>query len=142
MTEAAMRHEVAMKKTTPCIRNVAAALMSAIVMLAASPGQAAPLPTAVGQCSETTIERTGPRLQGQPGSGSGVRYANGGTQVSYEVIAALVRSRPGDPVRLCLISIPQNCPPGDDRGRMYGATNLRTGESWTAPDAQHSCGGA
>jgi hypothetical protein len=137
-----MRHEAFMARPDHCIRDVAAALMSAIVMLAASPGQAAPLPTAVGQCSGTTIERIGPRLQGQPGSGSGVLYVNGGTQVSYEVIAAVHRSRRGDRVRLCLVSIPKNCPPGDDRGRMYRATNLRTGESWTAPNAQHSCGGA
>ena len=118
--------------------------MSALVVLAISPLpiKAAPLPTAVGSCSVTTIERIGSRLDGHPESGSGVVYANGGTQVSYEVIAALHRSRPGDRVRLCLLSIPANCPPGDDRGRVYRATNLRTGASWMAPDAQHSCGGA
>ena len=26
--------------------------------------------------------------------------------------------------------------------KVYRATNLRTGESWEAPDSQHSCGGA
>ena len=39
-------------------------------------------------------------------------------------------------------SVPENCPPGDDRGKIYKATNLRTNESWEAPDSQHSCGGA
>jgi hypothetical protein len=58
------------------------------------------------------------------------------------VIAAIHRSRPGDKAKVCLVSIPKNCPPNDDRGKVYRATNLRTGESWEAPDSQHSCGGA
>jgi hypothetical protein len=32
--------------------------------------------------------------------------------------------------------------PGDTRSRIYDATNLRTHETWRAPDSQHSCGGA
>jgi hypothetical protein len=52
-------------------------------------------------------------------------------------------SRPGNPVRLHLVSIPQNCPPEDARGRSsYRATNLRSGRTWTAADSGHSCGGA
>jgi len=43
---------------------------------------------------------------------------------------------------LCLVSIPAGCPRGDVRGRIYRATNLRTGETWQAPDSEHSCGGA
>lgn len=110
--------------------------------LGLSSAQADRLPTAVGRCSETTVQRTGSRLQGAPDSGSAIRYANGGAQVSYETIAGIRRSRPGDRVRLCLVSVPKNCPPGDDRGRVYRATNLRTGDSWEAPDSQHMCGGA
>jgi hypothetical protein len=45
-------------------------------------------------------------------------------------------------VRICLVSLPQNCPPGDTRGRIYKTTNLRTRQSWTLPDSEHSCGGA
>jgi hypothetical protein len=77
-----------------------------------------------------------------PGSGSAIVFANGGYQVSYEQEAAVDRSRPGDPVRICLVSIPKDCPPGDDRGRVYKTTNLRTHGSWTLPDAEHMCGGA
>jgi hypothetical protein len=99
------------------------------------------LPTEIGACSETTIEDIGYRL-GDPNSGSAISYANGGGQVSYDTIPEIHRSRVGDPVRLCLVSIPEDCPPGDDRGKVYSATNLRTGESWEAPDSQHSCGGA
>jgi hypothetical protein len=51
-------------------------------------------------------------------------------------------SKPRDPVKLCLISIPKNCPPGDNRGKVYTATNLRTKKTFTLPDSQHSCGGA
>jgi hypothetical protein len=103
--------------------------------------EAEALPTEVGQCSETTIEDIGYRL-GDPDSGSAISYANGGVQVSYDTIPEIHRSRVGDTVKLCLVSLPEDCPPGDDRGKIYSATNLRTGESWEAPDSQHSCGGA
>jgi hypothetical protein len=103
--------------------------------------KADPLPTDIGACSETTIADIGYRL-GDPDSGSAISYANGGVQVSYDTIPEIHRSRVGDAVRLCLVSVPEDCPPDDDRGKVYSATNLRTGESWEAPDSQHSCGGA
>ena len=103
--------------------------------------KADPLPTEIGACSETTIADIGYRL-GDPDSGSAISYANGGVQVSYDTIPEIHRSRVGDAVRLCLVSVPEDCPPDDDRGKVYSATNLRTGESWEAPDSQHSCGGA
>ena len=106
------------------------------------PAGAAPLPTRVGTCSVTTVKQVEPRLEGMPGSGSAIAYQNGGYQVSYDTIPAIEASRPGDPVRLCLVSVPRNCPPGDMRGRVYRATNLRTKGTWTAADAEHSCGGA
>jgi hypothetical protein len=74
-----------------------------------------------------------------------VQYANGLIQISYETIAPATRSKPGDKANVCLVSIPKNCPPGDDRGKIYKiykATNLRTNECWEAPDSQHSCVGA
>ena len=74
--------------------------------------------------------------------GTGVDFENGGYQVSYEREEALLRSKPGDPVVMCLVSIPHGCPPGDERGREFAVTNERTGETWTLPDSQHSCGGA
>ena len=107
------------------------------------------LPKALGECVTTTIEkisdRFGAPIGGSPrpdGMGSAVVFANGGSQVSYEWEAALARSRVGDKVRMCLVSIPQDCPPGDSRGRRYTTTNLRTDEAWTLPDSQHMCGGA
>ena len=129
------------------MRKTAAALALALVG-AAGAASAAPLPAAVGQCSETTIAKLGERLEdgatGQPipGSGSAVTFANRGYQVSYDEEPGIRHSRRGDPVRICLVKLPQNCPPGDHRGRIYTTTNLRTGASWTLPDSEHSCGGA
>jgi hypothetical protein len=86
--------------------------------------------------------QTGYRLEGSPDSGSSVSYENGLGQVGYETIPAIRNSRPRDPVRLCLISVPRNCPAGDDRGKVYRATNLRTGQTWELADSTHQCGGA
>lgn len=99
-------------------------------------------PANVGDCVETTVTLVGPRLEGVPDSGSGIEYANGLSQVEYDVLPGIAHSQVGDPVRLCLVSVPENCPPGDDRGRVYAGTNLRTNETWSAPDSQHMCGGA
>ncbi len=121
---------------------VAAALSLSSAALAAG------MPAHVGQCTMTTVKKVETRLvdaatgQPTPGSGSAIEFANGGYQVSYNQVAAVDRSRPGDPVRICLASIPKDCPPGDDRGRTYRVTNLRTRGSWTLPDSEHMCGGA
>jgi hypothetical protein len=99
-------------------------------------------PANVGDCLETTVALVGPRLEGVPDSGSGIVYENGLSQVEYDVIPGIAHSQVGDAVRLCLVSVPENCPPGDNRGRVYAGTNLRTNETWQAPDSQHMCGGA
>ena len=123
-------------------------LVLAVALILAPPVLAAELPARIGQCSRTTVKQVEERLmdgatnQPTPGSGSAIEFANGGYQVSYEQMPAVDRSRPGDPVTMCLVSVPRDCPPGDDRGRMYKTTNLRTRGSWTLPDAEHQCGGA
>jgi hypothetical protein len=76
------------------------------------------------------------------GSGSAVSFDNGGYQVSYDTVPAIEHSKTGDPVRMCLVSIPRHCPKGDDRGRVYRITNLRTHKGWKLPDSEHMCGGA
>jgi hypothetical protein len=118
------------------------------LIMAAAPAEAGALPTRVGACVVTTIESVETRLvdgatnQPTPGSGSAVRFVNGGYQVSYDVIPAIEESRKGDRVRMCFVSTPLNCPKGDDRGKVYNSTNLRTHKNWRLPDAEHSCGGA
>ena len=107
------------------------------------------LPTVPGTCVSTQVAEVHPRLgDGGPAkdedydTGTAVEFANGGHQVSYSREAALLGSRRGDQVIMCLISIPQLCPPGDDRGRSYTVTNIRTQQTWTLGDSQHMCGGA
>jgi hypothetical protein len=132
----------------------AAASLAIIAALVASAGEAqrrarpASPGLRVGACVRTTIAEVTQRLQdGGTGrviadSGSAVRFANGLSQVSYDQVASLNQSRRGDPVFVCLMALPENCPPGDDRGKLYTTTNLRTWESWTLPDSAHGCGGA
>lgn len=112
--------------------------------------ETAGIPAQVSQCTFTKIAAISTRFGEElkrptsdpDSSGSAVGFANGGRQVSYVYEEALAESRIGDDVLVCLVSIPKNCPPGDDRGRIYSATNLRTKGSWMLPDAQHMCGGA
>jgi hypothetical protein len=99
-------------------------------------------PQKVGDCVNTNVTQVGSRLEGVPNSGSAILYADGLSQVSYDAVPGIDHSRPGDNVRLCLTSLPQNCPPGDDRGKVYSAANQRTGETWSASDSEHMCGGA
>ncbi|HXQ09488.1 MAG TPA: hypothetical protein VN805_00655 [Caulobacteraceae bacterium] len=99
-------------------------------------------PTQVGECVQTTVQQVGTRLENTPGSGSAISYADGVDQVSYDQVPGIDASQAGDAVKLCLVSLPQNCPPGDDRGKVYSATNLRTGQTWSEADSEHMCGGA
>ncbi|MEZ5960517.1 MAG: hypothetical protein R3C30_08810 [Hyphomonadaceae bacterium] len=93
----------------------------------------------IGTCAQTSVISVGFRAGA---SGSAIEYANGRVQIDYNFIEGIHNSHRGDVVRLCLTDIPIGCPPGDDRGRTYKATNLRTRESWSAIDSEHSCGGA
>jgi hypothetical protein len=130
--------------------RVSLSLAFAAALLAASAGQARPvsvkdrLPKTVLTCGGSTITDIGPRLEGDKdnSSGTSVFFRNGGAQVSYDKIDAILNSKKGDHVMICLVFVPKNCPKGDKRGRIYTTTNLRTLESWTLADSQHSCGGA
>ena len=103
-----------------------------------------PLPQSIGDCSQARIANIEGRLNGDRNfeSGTVVIFTNRGSQVSYDYEAAIIGSQVGDPVTICLVHIPSNCPPGDDRGRVYQTTNQRSGSTWTLPDAEHECGGA
>lgn len=116
--------------------------IAALVAGLAGPAVAQDIPTTVGECVRTTIKEIASRLEGMPDSGDAVAYANGLYGVSYDVVVGLRMSRAGDPVELCLVALPEDCPPGDERGKLYSATNLKNNESWELPDAQHMCGGA
>ncbi|UVK45394.1 hypothetical protein BPNPMPFG_000925 [Mesorhizobium sp. AR07] len=107
-----------------------------------------PLPSAIGQCASTHIETLTARLgddpleTASPDAGSAATFTNGGTAVSYDREAGLVSSKVGEPVVMCLMSIPRDCPKGDERGRIYYSLNLVAKGTWALPDSQHLCGGA
>jgi uncharacterized protein len=123
-----------------CLRKMMTAQLA--WLRAGAVGPSSRVPTAEGACSLTAVSRIESRLEGAPDSGSAIEEANGAYQVSYDEIPAIQRSRSGDPVLLCLVSIPTDCPPHDNRGRVYAGANLRTLGAWSAPDAEHMCGGA
>jgi hypothetical protein len=124
-------------------------LGAVVLLLGAATAQAKvtpndPLPAHILTCGGSVITAIGGRLEGDTdfSSGTHVDYQNGGAGVSYEKVGAVANSKIGDHVFICLVFIPRNCPAGDDRGKIYTTTNLRTLDSWTLPDSQHSCGGA
>lgn len=115
----------------------------------------------VGACVDTTITKISDRSEqplsptpfklgekvdqdGDPimDQGTYVQYQNGAEQTDADWNAGVAHSKIGDPVRLCTVWKPKKCPPGDDRGRIYKATNLRTKETWRMSESWHSCGGA
>jgi TPR repeat protein len=109
-------------------------------------------PEHVGQCFMTKVRGVGerfgelsdhiPREYVHPDDGSVIELADGHYNVAYDALPGIYRSRRGDAVRLCLIALPKDCPPGDTRGFNYRGLNLRTGLGWNAGDTQHLCGGA
>lgn len=98
----------------------------------------------VGQCFSTSVLEVGPRLEGDRdgSSGASISYRDGHFQVDYDSNPRKLGFRPGDSVRLCVVSLPQNCPLGDHRGVTYRTTNLTNGRTWAAADSGHECGGA
>lgn len=123
---------------------IAAAALLPAALSFASPVAAGPVAMPKpGQCMASKILATGTRLEGVPDSGSYVRYDPGTLHgVSYDSVPGIVHSKVGDKLELCLVSVPKGCPPGDNRGRVWLAVNLRTQEFWQLPDAEHMCGGA
>ncbi len=113
-------------------------LGAVVLLLGAAAAQADltpndPLPAHILTCGGGVTTDIGGRLEGDTNfsSGTSVFYQNGGSQVSYDKILAIVNSKRGDHVLICLVFIPSNCPAGDDRGKIYTTTNLRTLDSWT-----------
>ena len=126
---------------------LAAAMLSTPLPVIGQARVATAIPARGGTCAFTRVARVHQRLVGEnhreiPDSGSSVELAIRDTGVSSHLAAAVPASRAGDRVITCLVIIPRGCPPGDNRGRVYTTTNLRTRESWTLQDSQHSCGGA
>lgn len=124
------------------LKMLAVALLVVLGSQSPSLAASAKAPTVVGRCVATTIKEIGNRLEGMADSGSLVVYATGTYGVSYDTIEGIVGSKVGDKIELCLVSLPEDCPAGDERGKVYAAVNLRTQAFWELPDAEHMCGGA
>src|SRR5262249_6344684 len=101
-----------------CLRRVMSAQLP---WLRAGNPRLSRTPTLVGTCELTTISKVDHRFEGEVGSGSYVEEAHGPGQVSYDEIPSITASRRGDPVLVCLAALPEDCPPGDDRGKVYAA---------------------
>ena len=72
----------------------------------------------------------------------GISYVNGKGQVGeYAYVPAIEHSKPGDRVVLRLVCFVADCPPGDDRGKVYTALSLRTHGRCRKPNGSHICGG-
>lgn len=127
---------------------IRAAILIGLAIMGSGPALARDgrLPRRLGECVATRVKDVETRLvdgdQPVADSGSAIQFTNGGYQVSYETVPAVEASRAGDPVRMCLVALPAHCPPGDERGKRYRVTNLRTHKSSILPDAEHMCGGA
>ncbi len=103
------------------------------------------LPKTVGACGRTFFVVISDRFGGDPkapdAAGTATLLGNGSYLVTYGSDATLIASRPGDPVLECLVSIPEDCPLGDERGREYDVTNLRTPTTPACPTPS-ICAGA
>lgn len=102
----------------------------------------------VGQCFNTQVRQVTFRLFDEAvrrpvfGSGSKILFADGHENVEYDQVAVMDASRPGDPARLCVRSLPTGCPAGDSRGITYFVEDIRTGKRWESSDSPHPCDGA
>lgn len=96
------------------------------------------------QCFSTTVKEVGNRLEGDDDdtSGTSISYADGHYQVDYDSSRRKLGFRAGDPVQLCVVSLPKDCPRGDHRGITYKTTDLVSHKTWIAADSEHMCGGA
>ena len=107
-----------------------------------------PLPASIGKCGFTHIRTLTTRLgddpleTAPPEGGSAATFTNGGAAVSYDREPGLASSKVGDPVIMCLIVIPRDCPKSDLRGKVYYSVDLVGKGIWALPDAEHLCGGA
>lgn len=116
-------------------------------LAAAGPAFSKAPPQTLAQCVKTRVKdfttRFGnPLPDNQPDTGIYIDYDNGGYIYSYERGRNFDGIARGQPVVLCLMSIPRDCPTGDDRGRIYYTLDLATRQSWVSGDSEHGCGGA
>ena len=91
----------------------------------------------IGECVRTRVGEIGavPAAPGVPA----IRYVDGVVQAYDGGMLGHVKTRPGDPIQLCLVSFSRDCGENTLPGRTYATGNLRTGAAWTLPDIRSSC---
>jgi len=120
------------------------------------PVEAAPPPRAVGACADSYVQAKRFRMVPSPGDPEYQRNSEDfGKEVSINLTNGIgIYAGEGDDfilsknftsghkVKVCLESLPQNCPPGDNRGKKYSFYDYRTGSRVVGYDSWHLCGGA
>lgn len=113
-------------------------------------------PRTIGGCSLTTVISKRFRMAPSPGDPG---YNPSDSPLGKEVLISLKNGlglyagdgdtfilstdfAPGHRVTLCLLSLPKNCPPGDNRGKIYSLTDRQTRRTMKGIDSWHLCGGA
>ena len=122
----------------------------------ASPAPAAVPPSRVGSCSDSFVLAKRFRMVASPGD---LGYQRTMDPFGKEVIISLtnglsIYSGEGDDfilstnfaaghrIQACLLALPSDCPPGDDRGKRYRFVDWQTGARAEGIDSWHLCGGA
>ncbi len=116
------------------------------------------LPGKLNTCTELTLVTKATRFEGAtPGESGGEVYMQMNNDIGFFVlsVAGLPKNAnsdkhmyhtadfgKGDKLSVCLIRVPKDCPPGDDRGKEYRITNPKNQKSFTGTPDWHSCGGA
>lgn len=146
-------------KTAECLKEAYRVRLAELKSPATStPARSSGLPVRVGECVTTQIVDKSTRFDGAtPGEAGGEVYVSFTIKVGLYISeiphlapnanpdAYMARTQDfalGDKVRLCLVSLPEDCPPGDDRGKVYSVANLKNNLSFIGIDAWHTCGGA
>lgn len=146
-------------KTAGCLQEAYRARLAELTATTSSqPVASSGLPVRIDECVTTQLVDKNTRFDGaKPGEVGGEVYVSFANQVGLYITsiphlapgvdpdAYMARTQDfarGDKVRLCLVSLPEDCPPGDDRGKVYSVSNLKNQMSFIGIDAWHTCGGA
>lgn len=127
-----------------------------LLALGCTPSVAAPPPRLIGQCADSFVQSKRFRMVPSPGDPDYTRTTD---DFGKEVVVKLTNGigiyagegddfilssnfAAGHKVKVCLESLPRNCPPGDSRGKAYRLLDYLTGARVAGVDSWHQCGGA
>lgn len=130
--------------------------MTTLLTTTNSPSQAATPPKLVGTCSDSFVQSKRFRMVPSPGDPNYTRTPDSfGKEVYIQLTNGIgiyagegeefilsTNFTAGHKVKACLVSLPQNCPPRDNRGKRYSIYDYRTGARVIGADSWHLCGGA